>query len=86
MAKEPKPFELTLSDDEKSELAVPLGQGGHQYLHDAILAQLAHGNVVTLNDTELGKLIRCMTQYGSGGFQGRLRRAFLRPLKEVLDL
>lgn len=39
---------------------------------------------VSLTDSELGELIRYMTQYGEGGFQGRLRRAFLRSVYELL--
>lgn len=82
-----RPFTLTLLPQEAAELLVPVGSGGHQTLHQMLLDQLANGNLtVTLDDAELGRLIRYMTQYKSGGFQGRLQRAFLRPLRELLGL
>jgi len=63
------------------------GSGGHQELHRRLTDQLANGNLeVRFNDAQLGELIRYMTQYGSGGFQGRRRRAFIRPLRELLGL
>ena len=87
MSLAPKPFVLQLSQTEISEIEPPSGDGGHQGLHETIRDQLQKtGDVVTLNDAELGQLIRYMTQYGSGGFQGRLRRAFLRPIRALLDL
>jgi hypothetical protein len=58
----------------------PSGQGGHQTLHTRIRQELALGPTVTFNDEQLGELIRYMSQYGSGGFQGRLRRAFIRSI------
>lgn len=61
-------------------MMAPSGQGGHQNLHARIRSELANGPTVTFDDTEMGELIRYMTQYGSGGFQGRLRRAFVRSL------
>jgi hypothetical protein len=86
MAREPRPFTITLTPQEASELLAPSGEGGHQQLHDRIRSQLANGNLtVELTDAELGRLVRYMTQYGSGGFQGRLRRAFYRPLSDMLS-
>ncbi len=85
MAKEPKPFTITVTEQEAAEMLAPAGEGGHQHFHEVIRSQLQNGNrTIQLNDTQLGKLIRYMTQYGSGGFQGRLRRAFRRPLIEIL--
>lgn len=87
MGKEAGPFVLTLTDSKAKELEEPVGGGGHQSLHARLVKQLAGGNRdVSLNDRELGELIRYMTRYGSGGFQGRLRRAFIRPLRKLLDL
>ena len=82
---DPRPFVISLSDLEADALLEPSGEGGHQTLHEQLRAQLANGNrTVTLDDGELGKIIRYMTQYGSGGFQGRLKRAFRRPLLELM--
>jgi hypothetical protein len=86
MARQPKPFTFTLTDPEIAELTGPVGEGGHQSLHRRLLDELANGPTVTFDDAELGELIRYMTQYGSGGFQGRLYRAFIRSLKEQLGL
>jgi hypothetical protein len=85
MGKEARPIEVTLTEHEAAELLEPAGEGGHQGLHEQIRAQLDHGNrTLRLGDDLLGKIIRYMTQYGSGGFQGRLRRAFQRPLVQLL--
>ncbi len=49
--------------------------------------QFENGNsTLDLTDAQLGRIVRHMTQYGSGGFQGRLRRAFMRPLRDMLGL
>ena len=78
MARPPKPFTFTLDPAEIAEMLAPSGQGGHQSLHKRIRAALALGPTVTFDDEQLGELIRYMSQYGSGGFQGRLRKAFIR--------
>lgn len=84
MPRSPRPFSLTLTATEAAILQAPAGEGGHQDLHAEILQQLANGNLtVSLNDEQLGKLVRYMTQYGSGGFQGRLRKAFRRALLDM---
>ena len=82
MSREPKPFVFTLTDEEIKEIADAVGSGGQQQLHRRLTAELEKGREVTFNDTQLGELVRYMTQYGSGGFQGRLRRAFIRSLCE----
>ncbi len=80
----PRPIVLTLTEEEAAELLAPVGQGGQQNFHAGILSQLQNGNrAIAFNDDQLGKLIRYMTQYGPGGFQSRLRKAFLRPLREL---
>jgi hypothetical protein len=86
MGKAPKPFVFQLTQAEVAELTDPVGEGGHQSLHRRLLSELAKGNTVTFDDAELGELIRYMTQYGTGGFQGRLYRAFIRSLTEQLRL
>ena len=85
MTREAKPIKLTLTGTEAAQLLEPAGEGGQQQLADFLRDQLKGGNLdISLDDTELGKLIRYMTQYGSGGFQGRLQRAFRRPLRSLI--
>lgn len=85
MGKEPRPFTITLSETEAAILLEPHGDGGHQKLQEHLREQLADNNLtVTFGDAQLGKIIRYMTQYGSGGFQGRLQKAFREPLRRLL--
>jgi hypothetical protein len=80
-----RPITLTLTPDEAAELLAPAGDGGQQVFHQTIINQLQNGNLaVAFNDDQIGKLFRYMTQYGRGGFQSRLRKAFRRPLLELL--
>ena len=74
----PKPFEFTLTPQEIALLQAPADEGGHQAYHKRLIEQLTEGPKVRLSDEELGELIRHMSRYGSGGFQGRLQEAFLR--------
>lgn len=81
----PRPIKLTLTRTEAAYLLYPVGNGGQQGFHTKLRSQLRNGNLtVEFYDTELGKLIRYMTQYGSGGFQGRLKKAFSRSLMECI--
>jgi hypothetical protein len=82
--KRPKPFVFVLTQDEADVIAQPAGEGGHQGLHRRLQEQLEHGLTISLDDAQLGELIRYMTQYKSGGFQGRLRTAFERSLRKQL--
>jgi len=85
MPQAPRPIVLTLTESEAAELLAPAGQGGQQTFHQGIINQLQDGKLaVSFDDDQLGKLIRYMTQYGPGGFQGRLRKAFRRPLLELI--
>ena len=85
MGRAARHFAIVLMPEEAAEMLAPSGDGGHQQLHEEIRAQLQNGNLtIHLDDTELGRVIRYMTQYGSGGFQGRLQRAFRRPLVALL--
>jgi hypothetical protein len=86
MPREAKRFEFHLTEAEANEIRNAHGSGGHQGLHRRLTDQLENGLVVSLNDAELGELIRYMTQYKSGGFQGRLRAAFERSLRDQLGL
>ena len=74
----PKPFEFTLTPQEIAVLQAPAGEGGQQDYHKHLMEQLAESSTVRLSDEEPGELIRYMSRYGSGGFQGRLQKAFLR--------
>jgi len=86
MARPPREFEIALRQDEANHLLEPSGSGGQQQFHEMLREQLEDGNLtIHLNDADLGKLVRYMTQYGSGGFQGRLRSAFRRPLLELIS-
>ncbi len=85
MPKAASPITITLTADEAAQILTPVGSGGQQAFQQELIKQLQNGNLtVSLNDDQLGKLIRYMTQYGPGGFQGRLRKAFRRPLSDLL--
>ena len=85
MPKAASPFILVLTKEEAAELLAPVGSGGQQAFHQLLINQLQGGNLtIAFDDDHLGKLIRYMTQYGPGGFQSRLRKAFHRPLLELL--
>lgn len=85
MTREPKHVTLTLTEEQASHLLAPRGEGGHQGLHEMLRSQLADGNrTIDLSDEDLGKVIRYMTAYGSGGFQGRLHKALADPLVRLL--
>lgn len=75
-------FVFHLTDAEAAEMRGPVaGSGGQQSFHRSILADLERSHTIPFDDKRLGKLIRYMTMYGhSGGFQGRLRRAFIRSI------
>jgi hypothetical protein len=84
MGRQATPIAFTLTSSEAAEILKPSGQGGHQSLHKRLLAQLANGNLsLSFDDAQLGELVRYMS-YGSGGFQGRLRKAFKRSLLETI--
>lgn len=82
-----EPFVFTLNPDEITAIIdTPVaGQGGLQSLQKNLQTQLADGNTVQFDNAGLGRLIRYMTRYPSGGgFQNRLRTAFERSLKNLL--
>jgi hypothetical protein len=85
MTKEPRPVSLNLTKEQAAFLLEPSGDGGHQQLHEMLRSQLIDGSLtISLDDYDLGKVIRYMTQYGSGGFQDRLRKALQDPLVRLL--
>lgn len=85
MAREPKKFHFELNEEEADEIRNAKGSGGHQSLHRKLVDALEDGNLsVELNDCELGEIIRYIALYKSGGFQGRLGRAFKRELRNLL--
>jgi hypothetical protein len=85
MTRDPKHVTLFLTNEQATHLLAPAGEGGHQQLHEMLREQLANGKLtVELNDEDLGRIVRYMTQYGSGGFQARLKRALAEPLVRLL--
>ena len=85
MPKAAKPIAITLTASEAAEILTPIGGGGQQNFQQGLIDQLQGGNlVIMLDDDQMGKLIRYMTQYGPGGFQTRLRKAFGRSLLTLL--
>ena len=85
MARAAIPFRFILTQDEIEQIRNAEGSGGQQTLHRRIVSELdSNDGSVTFDDKELGTLIRYMAQYGQGGFQGRLRAAFIRSLRELL--
>lgn len=82
-----KPFVFHLEPEEALLITEAKGSGGQQTLHRRLVAELAKGDLtITLNDSQFGELIRYMTRYGSGGFQGRLQAAFRRELADLLHM
>lgn len=87
MTREANPFIFKLSSHEIAELKEPAGEGGFQTLQARLISELeSTGDTITLTDEEIGKLLRYMTRYKSGGFQGHLRNAFVRSFRGLLDL
>ena len=78
---------LILNATERKLITEPVGSGGHQYLHRDLVDVIEYGHhldnggvIIVLPDELLGRTIRCAIEYGSGGFQGRLRKALGRAL------
>jgi len=82
-----KPFVFKLTSDEAALIAQPAGSGGHQGLQRRLTAELAaNNNTLSFDDAEMGEVLRYAFQYGSGGFQGRLRNALIRSLSAMLGI
>jgi len=85
MSKAPRPFAIRVNKFEASVILEYERAGGFQDFHRSIADQLQDGRLeVVFDDEGLGKLIRLMTQYGSGGFQGALKKAFRRNLGRMI--
>jgi hypothetical protein len=76
---------FVLTPDEVAELQKPVnGSGGYQTLLRQLQPAIKKNGSITLDDSTLGRIVR-MCAYGSGGFQGRLRAAFRRSVRDLLD-
>lgn len=76
---------LKLTPEEVAELKKPVeGKGGYQTLLRRLEPEISKNGSITIDDETLGKIVR-MCAYGSGGFQGRLRAAFRRSVRDLLD-
>lgn len=76
-------FDLT--PDEVAELQKSVnGSGGYQTLLRQLQPTIKKNGSITVDDDTLGRIVR-MCAYGSGGFQGRLRAAFRRSVRGLLD-
>lgn len=74
-----------LNVDEVAELQKPVnGNGGYQNLFRQLQPMIKRNGSITVDDETLGRIVR-MCAYGSGGFQGRLRAAFRRSIRGLLD-
>lgn len=81
----PKNIIIKLASWEMKELKKPEGDGGHQAFHRWLYEKLQEDGSMEFSDEEFGRLVRHMG-YGGGGFQGRLRKIFARPISELLGL
>lgn len=87
MSRAAQPIRFSLRAEEMAVLSAPPGTGGHQGFHRWLMDELARNGgrgVMEFDDQRLGMLLRYMTQYGSGGFQGRLTKAFMRSVVAML--
>ena len=74
---------LTLTDDEAEPIRrAANGTGGMQSLLRELSTQLGPDNTVSLSFSQIEKVIRYTSNYGVGGFQGRLR-GLARALKRI---
>jgi hypothetical protein len=68
----------------KHMLVAKKGPGGFGAIHQWALAKLANGNLdIDVTDEELGMLVRHMG-YGNGGWQTKMRCAFLPSIKRYV--
>ncbi len=79
-------FKLTLTETELSDLlSVNANSPQQKQLQEQLREQTADGGrEISLNDMQLGRLIRAMTQ-GPTAVQHVLKRTFQRPLMELLS-
>jgi hypothetical protein len=80
------PFVFVLTKEEIDAIGEPVGEGGQQDFRQMLLDQLAdEQQTVTLGDEDFARLVRLITR-GQGGHQNRMRRAFIRSIREMLGL
>lgn len=76
---------FNLNQSEAAELRKPInGNGGMQSFGRKLQSKLQANGTITLNDEEVGRIIRHIS-YKPGGFEDRLDRAFSRSIKEILN-
>ena len=75
-------FDLTQAENAELAKAVN-GQGGYQTLLREIRPLVQPNGSLTIDDEQLGRIVR-MCAYGSGGFQGRLRKAFKSHVRSLM--
>lgn len=74
---------ITLNRKELQSLNRPInGCGGFQGLLATLRYRAGNSGVLTLTDTELGRINRYAFRYSNGGWQGRLTSIFGRHLWE----
>jgi hypothetical protein len=80
-------FVIVLDDIERAYIMdTPVnGQGGFQTFQRSLQAQLENSRTINLSDAGFGQLIRYSTRYGAGGAQDRLRRAFARYFRGLIE-
>ena len=68
-----EPLLVTLLPSEKEAVMEAVeGEGGFQDLFRELQDQL-DGDVLTIYPSQVGRIERCATEYGQGGFQDRLQ-------------
>ncbi|MBA4052459.1 MAG: hypothetical protein C0472_11405 [Erythrobacter sp.] len=74
-----------LTQLEVAELRKPVnGQGGYQTLFRELQPLITRVGSLTVTDQQLGRIVRSC-KYGAGGFQARLRAAFGRSIRDLLE-
>ena len=75
--------QFTLNREEMAQLDVPVaGDGGFQALLRRLQLDLnTETGEICVSDTDVARISRYCTQYGQGGWQDRLARAFHRVLE-----
>lgn len=86
--KKPKPFVFNLNEEEANYILGTsiTGNGGRQSFQAKLSKKLMNGNrKLEFTDEQFGKLCRYMSSYGNGGAQERLRNAFNRHIKSLMN-
>ena len=73
-----------LNSDETELLVAQAGVGGFQQRFSTLIPRLDRdAGTIRINDADLGKIVRYCS-YGPGGWQGDLRKIFLRSIQKLL--